>query len=93
MASQTEDPLVTLSALEGLALALAADGQGERAGRTLGAADALRDAGAHPWDPNVDERAAASEAAASLVGEEALATLRVAGRTASIDSLVDGLLR
>ena len=92
VAGQTEDPLVTLSALEGLALALAADGQGERAGRTLGAADTLRDAGAHPWDPNVDERAAASEAAASLVGDEALATLRVAGRTASIDSLVEGLL-
>ncbi len=80
VAGQTEDPMVTLTALEGLALALAAAGQGERAGRTLGAADAMRDAGAHPWDPNVDERVCASEAAGALVGDEALARLRVAGR-------------
>lgn len=92
VAGQTEDPMVTLSALEGLALALAADGQGERAGRTLGAADALRDAGAHPWDPNVDERVCASEAAGALVGDVALVGLRVAGRMATIASLVDGLL-
>lgn len=91
VAGRTEDPMVTLSALEGLALALAVAGQGERAGRTLGAADARREAGAHPWDPNVDERKAASEAAADLVGPEALMELRVEGRTASIASLVEGL--
>ena len=91
VAGKTEDPMVKLSALEGLVLALAAAGQGERAGLTLGAADALRLAGAHPWDPNVDEGAAASNAVRGLVGEEALVRLRADGRTASIEGLVDGL--
>ena len=45
--------------------------------------------GAHPWYPMVVDRPAATMAAGSLVGEQALATLRLAGRTASIDSLVD----
>ena len=72
---------MTLTALEGFALALAGAGDGRRAGRALGAADALREGGAHPWDPNVDERTA-----------EALVLLRAEGRTASLDSLVEGLL-
>ena len=84
--------MVTLSALEGLALALAVAGDGPRAGRALGAADALRDGGAHPWDPNVDERDAATAATSALVGEEALHALRREGRAASIDSVVEGLL-
>ena len=40
-------------------------GAGERAGRLLGVADGLRDAGARPWDPNVDEREAALSATRS----------------------------
>jgi hypothetical protein len=56
----------------------------------LGAADARREAGARPQDPHVDEREPALHATSDLVGAEALAQLRAAGRAAPLTSLLDG---
>jgi tetratricopeptide (TPR) repeat protein len=89
LAGQTDDPMVTLSALEGLAVALATAGECARAAGILGLADVLRDAGATPWDPNVDERAAVE---AALGDDDEFVELRHQGRLESVDTLVKSLL-
>ena len=90
-AHRSTDPAILLSSLEGLSAALVATGDAERAGMALGAADVLRDAGVQPWDPDADDRSAAEEAAAALVGDDGLLELRATGRVLTMDRLLDGL--
>lgn len=85
------DQMMTVSALEGLARALAGVGDGSRAGLLLGASDERRDAGARPWDPNVDDRAAAEAATHEILGSDRLAAARHAGRSTPVDQLLAGL--
>jgi predicted ATPase len=91
-AAGVSDRSVILAALEGLSVALAATGQGTQAGFVLGAADLLRESGLRPWDPAVDDRAAAEAAAAALLGDDRLVDVRMAGRTMAVGDLLDGLL-
>jgi predicted ATPase/DNA-binding SARP family transcriptional activator len=86
-----DGPLL-VSALEALAAVLVGHGEGERAAWALGAADALRDAGAEPWDADVDDRTTAEAAAAAQLGEDALGELRRGGRTMRVDDVLAGLL-
>jgi predicted ATPase/DNA-binding SARP family transcriptional activator len=91
-ATAATDATAVLAALEGLSAALSADGDGERAGSVLGAADLLRDAGLRPWDPAVDDRPAAEAAAVALLGPQRLLQARSQGRATDIAVLLDGLL-
>jgi predicted ATPase/DNA-binding SARP family transcriptional activator len=87
----TSDASVVVAALEALAALLAQVGDGRRAGWTLGAADVLREAGARPWDIDVDDRARAESVAIALVGRDELDELRRHGRTMRVEEVLDDL--
>jgi predicted ATPase/DNA-binding SARP family transcriptional activator len=89
----TADAGVVLSALEGLTAALVATGDARRAGLALGAADALRDAGATAWDlGSDDDRGPVEAAAAALLGDGELHGMRAEGRALRVEDLLDQLV-
>jgi predicted ATPase len=91
-AMAASDGAVVLSALEGLSAALVATGDGRRAGLALGAADALREAGALPWDASTDDRSPAEAGVAALLGDAVLSGVRATGRTMAIEDLLRPLV-
>ncbi|HEX2048372.1 MAG TPA: BTAD domain-containing putative transcriptional regulator [Acidimicrobiales bacterium] len=90
-AAEMTDPIVTRSALEGLALALALDGEPRRAGLVLGAARALADGNGATWSRAPEDARLAAGLVATQLGPTVLAQAQEEGTRLSLESLLAGL--
>jgi hypothetical protein len=85
------DPVVTRSALEGLALALAVAGDAPRAGLVLGAARALGDGSGATWSRAPDDARLAAGLVTARLGQPAAHAAHDEGGRLGLDEVLDGL--
>ena len=90
-AVEMTDPVVTRSALEGLALALVVAGEARRAGLALGAAAALGDGDGATWSRAPEDARLAAGLVATQLGQPALAAALEEGRRLPLEKVLAGL--